>query len=177
MHWASVYGLEACDHNPDVSPACAGSPEVVDAQSRRSCETCVMCMFEVAKPPAQRRVELCNDLVQTPATRPTRLLTNLVPQRLQTFRAHIPPSACKPVAQEIKARGDLLGCFDNPGFLRMKTQAVLLPSKFGPRPGRPRPRLGCGTGSQNRRNNERSCILLATPYRRMDADRDWKATD
>src|SRR5215470_9402628 len=81
-------------------------------------------VFEVAKPAAQPRVEVCQNLRETAAPGPPRLLTNLVPQRLQTLGAHIPPPLGKPVPQKIKPFVVRAG-LDNASFLQVETQAVL----------------------------------------------------
>src|SRR5262245_26315404 len=59
-------------------------------------------VFEVAKPAAQHRVEVCQNLRETAAPGPPRLLTDLVSQRLQTLRTHIPPPFGKPVPQKVE---------------------------------------------------------------------------
>src|SRR5215470_3142101 len=81
-------------------------------------------VFEVAKPAAQHRVEVCQNLRETAAPGPPRLLTDLVSQRLQTLRTHIPPPFGKPVPQKVEppvVHTDL----DNASFLWVEAQAVL----------------------------------------------------
>ena len=64
------------------------------------------CMFEVAKPSFQNWIEFGNDILQAAAARATRLLTNLVPQGLETLGTHVALTARKPVTV----------CFRHPGL-------------------------------------------------------------